>query len=215
MMVNKKYLLIATLVLMILLILCACSGKSDVVESNKDIPKVELITKENRHLVGKQEQGTTVKLKEDEVLEFKKEQGQYDYSLPKNNMIKEVVDGQEMAVDSIVEVKVVDNKTPEVMIPNGAMGIFYQEKKKGWECKKGDIIEWSFEKYPISESIMNQSLSIGYIMNGKMNKSESYQDLTGRYSLTAPEDGTYYIYFIGTSSDTISMKEGLIQIKNK
>lgn len=215
MMIKKKYLLIATLILTILPILSSCSGKPDAVESDQDIPKVELITKDNRYLVGKQSQGTPVVLKKDEVPEFKKEEGQYGYSLPENNIIKQVLDGHEISVNSIVEVKVNDNKTPEVMIPNGAMGIFYQGKKKGWECKQGDIIEWSFEKYPISESSMNQSLSIGYIMNGKMNKSESYQDLTGKYSLTAPEDGTYYIYFIGTSSDTISMKEGLIQLKNK
>lgn len=194
-MYKKKYWLVAIPLLLVLISACACSGGSDVVEQNKTYKKVELITNDNRNLVGKQEQGTTAIAKEGQVLEFKKVETQYD-SLPDN--MKELLAGQDISANSIVGVKVKNNKTPELLIPNGSMGIFYQGKESGWNCKKGDVMEWSFEKYPIVENtdpdaIMNQSLTIGYITNGSMSEGEGYRDLNVTYQFVAPEDGILYL----------------------
>lgn len=44
---------------------------------------------------------------------------------------------------------------------------FYVNNYKGWNCKEGDTLTFSFEKYK-SETVQKQTFVIGYIRDGIM-----------------------------------------------
>ena len=53
--------------------------------------------------------------------------------------------------------------TPEIIMTNGSMAVFYVNNYKGWNCKEGDTLTFSFEKYK-SETVQKQTFVIGYIV---------------------------------------------------
>lgn len=132
--------------------------------------------------------------------------------IPKNPFFCSVASDLCLPGSSVQEVATDDNVVPEMIIPNGAVGVFSKGGLSGWLCDTGDILSWSFEKYPMENGIP-QTLGVGYIKDGVMYEALTYRDsLDGVYSFTAPEGGTYYIYVIGLSSDPISLKESDIQM---
>lgn len=124
------------------------------------------------------------------------------------------VEGSDILLPSLVQaVKTERTKTPELMAPNGVMGIFTRDDGSGWSLRAGETLFWSFEKYPFSDG-RQQTLAVGHIKNGTLCRSTLYDGESGRYQVQAGEDGTYAIYFICCSSDRISLKEGTIGIKS-
>ncbi|RHQ89293.1 hypothetical protein DWX80_18605, partial [Ruminococcus sp. AF21-3] len=56
---------------------------------------------------------------------------------------------------SISEFEVKNEVTPEIIMTNGSMAVFYVNNYKGWNCKEGDTLTFSFEKYK-SETVQKQ-----------------------------------------------------------
>ena len=124
------------------------------------------------------------------------------------------VESDEILLPSMIqEVKAQGTKTPELMAPNGVMGIFTKDDGSGWTLRAGETLFWNFEKYPFSDG-QYQALAVGHIKNGMLCRSTVHENgESGRYHVQADEDGEYYIYFICCSSDRISLKEGEIGTK--
>lgn len=133
--------------------------------------------------------------------------------IPENSFFSSLASPLCYPGSSVQEIATHDNMTPDIIIPNGAVGVFSKSDSSGWHCKTGDILSWSFEKFPM-ENGTSQSIGIGYIKDGVMYETQIYSDsLDGEYSFTVPSDGTYYIYVIGLSSDPISLKGSEIEIQ--
>jgi len=105
-----------------------------------------------------------------------------------------------------------DNTTPEVIIPNGSAATFGQTDNVGWKCDVGDELVYQFEKYP-SEAIDQQTLVVGYVLDGVMYPGEKFTDLNGEYRFKVEIEGEYFIYVINAASDPLSLKNGSIDIK--
>lgn len=112
---------------------------------------------------------------------------------------------------NITNFQTTDNITPEVIIPNGSAATFGQTDSVGWVCNVGDELVYQFEKYP-SESIDQQSLVVGYILDGVMYPGEKIAELNGEYRVMVEKKGEYFIYVINAASDPLSLKNGGIHI---
>lgn len=112
---------------------------------------------------------------------------------------------------NITNFQTTDNMTPEVIIPNGSAATFGQTDSVGWVCNVGEELVYQFEKYP-SESIDQQSLVVGYILDGVMYPGEKNAELNGEYRVKVEKKGEYFIYVINAASDPLSLKNGGIHI---
>ncbi len=181
----------------------------------EDLTQIELIDDTNRDFVGKEIQSDSAKVIDSgelpNVLNGSVTEDPAAYEIPENTIVQSTAADEMFLGTSIQEIEVSGTRTPELIAPNGAEGIFSQGNAAGWACKAGDTIIWSFEKYPLTNG-QNQALAVGYIKDGVMYESQVYQDrLSATYQLDVSEDGIYYIYFISASSDPISLKEGEIK----
>jgi hypothetical protein len=199
--------------LLLVFLLGACSEFSSKASDTPDgLTKIEIINDDNRHLVGKKLYITSVK-----VHPADQDIGSIDWTFPDMEIPVEIPDNPIANQDlypgrTIQIVKIDGSTTPELIGPNGAIGVFALEDNAGWYCQKGDILAWSFEKHPLDEH--GQAIAVGYAKDGVVNKYILYQNKRdGTYELNVPEDGYYYIYFIYASSDPISLAEGQIQIR--
>lgn len=117
---------------------------------------------------------------------------------------------------SIVEVPVknIDENewsVPELLLVNNSVCIFTKMGGDGWDLDSGENIQINFSKYK-SEVVNQQNLLIGYIQNGVMRSWNSFKEDEGIYSLTIPQDGTYYFYVLSASSDYLALKESRLSI---
>ena len=128
-----------------------------------------------------------------------------------SHIIKSVADDNIVLPLSVSEFKVENDTTPEIIMTNGSMAVFYLEDYAGWNCKAGDILTFSFEKYE-SDAVSNQALVIGYIKDGVMYDGESFGSLSGSYELKVREGGEYNLYIISATSDYLTLKQGTINL---
>lgn len=169
--------------------------------------KSDYITEQNRHLIGKEtlnDESTT----SDSITNLLKDKNNNDIV---RNIDKDILE------PSSIEVFKGEKKsniyiTPEIITINGSINIFTKEDGTGWELNSGDSLIYHFEKYK-SEAVKNQVSIIGYIKNGQLVKGENFDKLSGTYTISADEKGTYYIYILNCSSDSISFKKGSIKQK--
>ncbi len=199
----------------ICILLSSCSQQNDIPSPNTDvesdsIPKVQLVNEENRDLIGKelQENDLTILVPKDGSRETENIQ-----KIPKNNIVQSTIDDSVFPGISICEMHVDDDgNTPEVICPNGAVGIFSKSNSRGWPCIKGDYLSWSFTKYPL-DSQKDQAICVGYIKDGVMYKPQLFQKgLEINYKQKISEDGLYYLYILGASSDPVTIKSGNIEL---
>lgn len=156
----------------------------------------ELVTDENEGLIGKE----VIDNSEPEVTHGEE-----------SHIIKSVADDNIVLPLSVSEFKVENDTTPEIIMTNGSMAVFYLEDYAGWNCKAGDILTFSFEKYE-SDAVSNQALVIGYIKDGVMYDGESFGSLSGSYELKVREGGEYNLYIISATSDYLTLKQGTINL---
>ncbi len=179
-------------------VVAAVPGNHPEISPSQD-GSIALISASNRQEIG-----------QETVLQF---DGQSPTALP--GPIISFVESDEILLPSMIqEVKMQGKKTPELMAPNGVMGIFTKDDGSGWTLKAGETLYWDFETYPFFDG-RAQTLSVGSIKNGMLCRATVHERAErGRYCVQAVEDGTYYIYFICCSSDRISLKEGSIGIQS-
>ena len=185
----------------------------------EDLTQIELIAEENREWIGKEMKaidGAGVVITDantENIQPGKEEPAKNNIEIPSNPIFSSVANDQCVPGTTIQEIALSENKTPEMIIPNGAMGIFSKGNSCGWTCKSGDSITWKSEKYPL-DNPYNQTLGVGYIKDGVMHEMQIYKDsLNVDYQINIEEDGIYYIYIISASSSPISLKGGEIVIK--
>ena len=108
--------------------------------------------------------------------------------------------------------------TPEVIFENGAMIVFTKADGSGWHLSEGDTLIFETETYPLDrEPDKAQHVASCYVLDHTLMNNEIVP-VTGpnlKYELTAEKTGEYYICFIGASSESISLKEGMIHIQTK
>lgn len=197
-----KYIIVGILIIIILLFVFnfANLGKKGP-DSERPLTSSQLVTKNNRELIGK-----SVTINGDHVNTNTKVEN-------KSEIINEY--DSNMYYDNVTEIAVKSNSeneytTPEIILINGAPCIFTKDDGSGWTLSKGDVISFEFEKYP-SEIIDEQILVIGYIHDGKLYSEEPYRELNGEYKLEVKGDGEYYIYLTSASSDYLTLKEGSLK----
>lgn len=173
--------------------------------SSSNISKVQLITEENRLTIGKESH--------EKGLPQKTEIKEYDQDIPENNILHSIADDFVYPGTSISEIQFnAGGDTPEVIVPNGAIGILVNQDSQGWNCIEENKILWSFSKYPLDNN-KAQPIAIGYIKDGVMYEPQIFQsELDVNYSYAVKESGLYYLYFMGASSDPISIKKGVVQL---
>ena len=172
----------------------------------------EIVTRENRSLIGKE-------INDNSVPEVTYSGERCIKQIDKNpidnsNIIKGVANENIVLPSSISEFEVKNEVTPEIIMTNGSMAVFYVNNYKGWNCKEGDTLTFSFEKYK-SETVQKQTFVIGYIRDGIMYEGESMRNIVGSYTLTIKEDGEYNLYIISSTSDYLTIKQGIINHERK
>lgn len=210
------------LLVFLLLVICLCLSFPFANKNSSpfvsDTGQIEIISDDNKSKIGKEvlnENGPEVVDKEwiyasDDV--NNSESFAVNIQIPQNPFYSSVASSLCLPGNSVQEIVTCDNVVPEIIIPNGAVGVFSKGDSSGWLCNAGSILSWSFEKYPM-ENGTHQTLGVGYIKDGVMHEMQTYRDsLDGEYNFIVPEDGTYFIYVIALSSDPISLKGSDIQI---
>ena len=128
----------------------------------------------------------------------------------KNAVVELFVDGVIKPIN-ITNFQTQDNMTPEVIIPNGSAATFGQTNSTGWMCNAGDELVYQFDKYP-SESTDQQTLIVGYVLDGVMYPGEKFTEMNGEYRFKVEKTGEYFIYLLNGASDPLSLKGGNIHI---
>lgn len=196
-------------ILFSMVLLSSCGNVSDVkTKNNSLLSQAELIDSKNKSLIG-------TEVSDDSSLEkTKKSSKEFDnesnIKFPKNNVVKKLATTT-LPPTSITNFESINNISPEVIMPNGSAALFTQKDSKGWTCKVGDRLIYEFKKYK-SDVNNEQTMIIGYILNGELYPGEEVKKLEGTYQLDIKENGDYYIYIINAASDYLTLKEGSISI---
>lgn len=181
--------------------------------------KGQLITDENRHLVGKNGMG--------EASVFDKDGNLVSGVMPKEPPGDEIWETSTVIRRtknafpplSIAEITVQKEGdayiTPEIIFWNGDMVIWTKEDGSGWRLKKGQTLSFDVELYP-NETPWRNGQCVGFyeIRNGVFHGDVTAEESNvHHYEITAKRRGEYYIAFVNGSSDSISFKEGVIKIQ--
>jgi hypothetical protein len=189
--------------------------------SPKGIKETQLITDNNRHLIGKETIGDYMIYRngvyiDSNGIEYSLEElkNRTRNGLPENRIITKIMEENFMP-SSIFELETKEKNgvfiSPEIITVNGSISVLTDTNGRGWELKAGDSVEYVFEKYR-SEVVENQNILIGYVKDGVLYPSQKFDQLKGNYNLTIEESGQYYFYIINASSDTIALKEGALRL---
>lgn len=195
------------LILVLMVLLSSCGKELDTEpKDNSLLSHAELINDKNKSLIG-------TEVNDDSVLKENKNTSNNESTteFPQNTIVKKVANNSILQPTNITNFESTDNSSPEVIIPNGSAALFTQENSKGWKCKVGDKLTYEFKKYK-SDVNNEQTMIIGYVLNGELHPGEEVKRLEGTYTLDIKENGDYYIYIINASSDYITLKEGSISI---
>lgn len=217
-MTTRKRMTTVIAILLVAIILCGmtAAGQSFVDHTAPDnggsnmLDCATLIDDENRKLIGKEVQDDTPLVAVNSKLEQPDvEKGSLDVT--EVNRVVDSFDDDVVQPVNLTNFETIDDVTPEVIIPNGSAAIFGKHSNEGWMCNIGDELVYQFEKYP-SEVVDQQTLVVGYILNGVMYPGEKYLDMEGEYRHTVKENGEYFIYVINAASDNLALESGGIYI---
>lgn len=210
---NRKWLVrIAAVIAVILfttggIVNAATEGK--VVQWINELFGAKLVTTENEGLIGKEIiDNSDLEITHGEERNIGNEG---ESVITESHIIKSVADDNIVLPISVSEFKAEKGMTPEIIMTNGSMAVFYLEDYAGWNCEAGDILTFSFEKYE-SDVVSDQVLVIGYIRDGVMYEGESFGSLSGSYELKIREEGEYNLYIISATSDYLTLKQGTINL---
>ena len=208
---KKTTLIVCVLVIVVIggILIMTTSNKNQVLE-----PVPQLITSRNKNMIGKintanYDTGYVITDAENNIVESK---GQSSQSAAQSSYVNKFYNKDFMptaitAFDTNEENGVY--KIPEIMFFNSNVVIFTNDGK-GWNLEKGNKINVIYEKY--QSEIGDQVIEIGTIYNKVLNSGEQDNDLQGSYSFTADNSGEYYLYMIGGSTESITLKGGEITV---
>lgn len=126
------------------------------------------------------------------------------------------IEDEMLEPDSYTEIKPLKEKPkkiiyPELTVENNSVCILTKDDGSGWTLKKGDSLVYEFEK---EESIIvdNQTLLVGIIQDGVMKEGVVFRENDGVLSVTAEEDGEYFVYLLSASSEYQTIREGTMKV---
>lgn len=170
---------------------------------------VELITDENKDLIGTEINDTL----QPETYHGTNlnEANTYENIVEVSRVINSVSSDDILLPTSVSEFEVKESCIPEIIMTNGSMAVFYQNDYEGWECRAGDILTFSFEKYE-SEITEEQTLVVGYIKDGILYEGAPFKVIEGKYEMLIEEPGIYNFYVVSATSDYLALKQGKISV---
>lgn len=172
--------------------------------------RATLIDDENEKFIGKEVRDNS-QLESSKGFSEKQGAGNSDLEdVVTNAVVTSFADGVIKPIN-IANFQTTDRTTPEVIIPNGSAATFGQTDNIGWKCNVGDELVYQFEKYP-SEAIEQQTLVVGYVLDGVMYPGEKFTELSGEYRFNIEVPGEYFIYVVNAASDPLSLQNGSIDI---
>lgn len=147
---SRKRLARVATVMVVSIILFTTGGK--LVQWINGLFGAELVTDENEGLIGKEViDNSEPEVTHGEESDIGNAEGR---AITESHIIKSVADDNIVLPLSVSEFKVENDTTPEIIMTNGSMAVFYLEDYAGWNCKAGDILTFSFEKYE-SDAVSN------------------------------------------------------------
>lgn len=209
---NYKVIYMILGILFFLLVMSSINAEKEI-STQRFMNHAMLIDDENASLIGTEVQDNMPLISKNDAIKTEDLQGNL-HALESENLIVTSYDDEVLPPINMENFKTMDNVTPEVIMMNGSAAIFTQEDISGWECDVGEKIVYSFERYP-SEVKEQQTLIVGYILNGVMYKGEKFLDLDGKYEYKIEKEGEYFIYVINADSDYLSLKKGNIFIQKR
>lgn len=174
------------------------------------LQRAERINEQNRHLIGSEGIGTSEISPNDQIPELSTSE------LPKNRIITGTA-LPSLIPNSILEVPGKNGSYPELLIPNGDMALLTQESGEGWNLTNGDCVTVAYELYTTEGN--GTTLRVGYVKDGILMEKELFRKtLSGEifsveYTFTATEDGEYYFYLTGASSDYVAVKKVSVEVE--
>lgn len=104
--------------------------------------------------------------------------------------------------------------TPEIIFTNDVMVIFTRENGEGWFLDKGESLTFEAEQYPLENGWNGdggQWIEYRSIRDGELSP-DSYADnkRIQKFTVTAEEEGEYYIALGCAGTEPITLKEGTI-----
>lgn len=179
----------------------------------------ELIDEFNKHLVGKEDEGESKVIDENEKYTSVQKMTESTEEIWKTSTVIRKVEKGMMSPNTITEFALNETEgnyiTPEIMFDNGDMVIFTKQDGSGWHLEKGECLIYEVEEYE-SEIGMHQGQTIGYyqIYDGIILQDpvEIVKTLEQKIEMVAEKSGEYFFCLIGYSSDRISLKKGKITV---
>lgn len=99
---------------------------------------------------------------------------------------------------------------PELLTANGFTTIFTKADGSGWTLLKGETLRIDYQAGGAKTGSAVQ-MEIGSIEDHVFRQGILLHASDFSYTLTAPADGTYYLYCINSSSGKIDIREGTIR----
>lgn len=165
----------------------------------------EVIDEQNQHLIGSESAGTYEILPNGQVSEYQEPQ------LPENRIITGTA-VQNLIPNSILEVPEESGSYPKLIIPNGDMALLTQENGEGWRLAAGDSVTVSYKLYATEGN--GTTLLLGHVKDSIIMEDElAKETFLGQYTFTASEDGVYYFYLMGASSDYVAVEKVSVEVE--
>lgn len=165
----------------------------------------EVIDEQNQHLIGSEATGTYEILPNGQIPEYQKPQ------LPENRIITGTA-VPNLIPSSILEVPGENGSYPKLIIPNGAMALLTQENGEGWKLTAGSSVTVAYELYATEGN--GTTLLLGHVKGGIIMENElAKETFSGEYTFTASEDGKYYFYLMGASSDYVAVEKVSVEVQ--
>lgn len=190
----------------------ATDGK--VADAMRKFLGITTVTEEVQELIGKEVIDDGVLEVEEDIVNENNliDDGQKQEKVFAESKIVESAEKSGVIPTSIQDVQVKGGTTPEIIMTNGAMAVFYQKDYSGWKCETGEELVFEYEKYA-SDVTDEQNIIVGYILDGVMYEGEAYKDLSGNCRMNIEKEGEYYIYVVSATSDYVTLKAGTIHVE--
>lgn len=218
---KKKTVLIRFLIAAILITamssVCIAVRKRDLVKDGG----AEEVSEYNKDLIGKVQRGQALVAASDGSgtdFPVNRRSGSMDGDYQWDSRLIEAVPKDVFAPKTIIEFEVSGadgyDVTPEIIFTNDVMVIFTRENGEGWFLDKGESLTFEAEQYPLENGWNGdggQWIEYRSIRDGELSP-DSYADnkRIQKFTVTAEEEGEYYISLRCAGTEPITLKEGTI-----
>lgn len=165
----------------------------------------EVIDEQNQHLIGSESAGNYEIIPNGQIPDYQEPQ------LPENRIITGTA-VSDLIPHSILEVPGESGSYPKLIIPNGDMALLTQENGEGWRLAAGNSVTVSYKLYATEGN--GTTLLLGHVKDGIIMENKlAKETFSGNYTFTVSEDGEYYFYLMGASSDYVAVEKVAVEVE--